>query len=278
MNLANIENILKKANIAEFRAEARFIAEVVSMMPIEKLLLEDDIPNYNKIVEIANKRAKTKIPVQYLLNCAYFMGEKYYVDNSVLIPRDETEFLVKKCYELIKNKKQKLDILDIGVGSGCVSLELAKLLKNHELEILGVDINPKSIITALKNTQKFDLIRKVVFRKSDIFSNIYNFEKFDLIVSNPPYIPINEKNNLDIELSFEPEAALFASDNEGVEFYRKIINKAHNYLKKDGFLVFELGIGQKDIVYSLLEQNFCEIDYLSDLAGIERVIWAKLKD
>ncbi len=278
MNLANIENILKKANIAEFRAEARFIAEVVSMMPIEKLLLEDDIPNYNKIVEIANKRAKTKIPVQYLLNCAYFMGEKYYVDNSVLIPRDETEFLVRKCYELIKNKKQKLDILDIGVGSGCVSLELAKLLKNHELEILGVDINPKSIITALKNTQKFDLIRKVVFRKSDIFSNIYNFEKFDLIVSNPPYIPINEKNNLDIELSFEPEAALFASDNEGVEFYRKIINKAHNYLKKDGFLVFELGIGQKDIVYSLLEQNFCEIDYLSDLAGIERVIWAKLKD
>lgn len=278
MNLANIENILKKANIAEFRAEARFIAEVVSMMPIEKLLLEDDIPNYNKIVEIANKRAKTKIPVQYLLNCAYFMGEKYYVDNSVLIPRDETEFLVRKCYELIKNKKQKLNILDIGVGSGCVSLELAKLLKNHELEILGVDINPKSIITALKNTQKFDLIRKVVFRKSDIFSNIYNFEKFDLIVSNPPYIPINEKNNLDIELSFEPEAALFASDNEGVEFYRKIINKAHNYLKKDGFLVFELGIGQKDIVYSLLEQNFCEIDYLSDLAGIERVIWAKLKD
>ncbi len=278
MNLAGIENILKNGGIEEYKTEAKLIAQIISDLSLSELFLLDKHPKEDKMIEIAKKRAKTRTPIQYLLNCAYFMGQKYYVDENVLIPRDETEFLVRKSYELVKNKIGLLNILDIGSGSGCISLELAKLLKDKNIEILGVDISPQAIITALKNTQKFDLIRKVIYRKSDIFSNIYKEEKFDLIISNPPYIPIKEKNNLDYELKFEPDCALFASDNEGVEFYRRIIDDAPKHLKKDGFLIFELGVNQVDLVFELLKKDFFEIDYLSDLAGIERVIWGRIKN
>ena len=272
-----IENILKQGGIEEYQAEAKLIVLEKSGLSLEEILLGKEISSKDEIIMFANKRVETKKPIQYLLGSAYFMGEKYIVDESVLIPRDETEILVNKAYELLKNKTEKLDILDIGVGSGCISCALAKKLKNKQIEILGVDISLDAIKIALENINKLDLIRKVILRKSDVYSKIRDCEKFDLIISNPPYIPIKEKDNLQNEVQkFEPHLALFAQDENGIEFYEKIINNAKKFLKKDGFIAFELGISQSNLVKELLQKEFKNIEIIKDLQGIERVITAQI--
>ena len=271
------EKILKDAKIEEYKAEGKMIVLGVSNLTMEEILLLDEIPNKEKILEIARKRATTKAPLQHILGYCYFMGEKYKVNKNVLIPRDETEILVEKAYNLIKNKNEKINILDIGIGSGCISCALAKKLQNHDIEILGVDISLEALEIALENINNLNLVRKVIIRKSDIFSKIRDFEKFDLIVSNPPYIPLSQKDSLESTVKdFEPHLALFSDDEKGINFYKKIIQNAKNYLKKDGFLAFELGINQStEVKELLLNQGFKNIEIEKDLAGIERVILAK---
>ena len=279
MNLVKkIEEILKNGGIEEYKQEADLIIQEISGLDKAKLLICDDIPNADKIEEIAKKRATSKAPIQHILGYSYFMGEKYIVNKNVLIPRDETEILVLKCYELLQNKTEKIHILDIGLGSGCISCALAKKLKDKNIEILGVDISLEALEIAIENINKLDLVRKVIIRKSDLFSKIRDIEKFDLIVSNPPYIPKKEENNLQKEVrDFEPKEALYASDEDGIEFYKKIIATAPNFLKKEGYLAFELGIEQYKKVQELMEKNFKDIKIYKDLAGIERVITGKIK-
>jgi len=271
------EKILFEANIEEYKQEAKIIIKEISNLPIEELIIK----NYqgldeNKILNVANIRAKTKKPLAYILGCSYFMGEKYIVNENVLIPRDETEILVRSACELIKNKTEKIYILDLGTGSGCISCALAKLLKDKDIEILSVDISLEAIETALKNIENLGLIRKIIVRKSDIFSKIRDVEKFDLIISNPPYIPSVEKETLQKEVLFEPPGALFSPDEDGVWFYQKIILDAPKFLKKDGFVAFELGINQSGKVKNFLQKDFNNIQIAKDLAGIERVITAKI--
>ena len=276
--LKTIENILKQGEIEEYQAEAKMIVLELSNCTLEEILLGKKIENEDKIIALANKRVETKAPIQHLLGFSYFMGEKYIVNNNVLIPRDETEILVNKAHELIKNKQEKIDILDIGVGSGCISCALAKKLKDKQIEILGVDISLEALEVAIENINKLDLVRKVILRKSDIYSKIRDCEKFDLIVSNPPYIPIKERDNLQNEVkNFDPDLALFAPDEKGIEFYASIIKDAPKCLKQNGFVAFELGINQASLVSDLLEENFKNIEITRDLAGIERVITAQLR-
>ena len=250
----------------------------LSQIKLEDIILGAEIENKEKMFKIANIRAKTKIPIQHLLGFAYFMGEKYIVNENVLIPRDETELLVNKSFELLKNKKGKINILDIGTGSGCISIELAKKLKEKDVEILAVDISSSAIIVALENANKFNVVRKVIFRKSDIYSKIRPTEKFDLIVSNPPYIPINQRNGLQDEVkNHDPDIALFAYDDEGIQNYKKIAKDAKNYMKSGGYLAFELGENQSILVKEILkESGFENIEIFKDLAGKNRVITAKI--
>ena len=276
--IKTVENILKQGEIEEYQAEAKLIVLELSGLKLEEILLGKEIENKDKILELAQKRAQTKAPIQHLLGCANFMGEKYLVNENVLIPRDETEILVNSAYNLIKNINSKIDILDIGVGSGCISCALAKKLKDKNIEILGVDISLEALVIAIENINKLDLVRKVILRKSDVYSKIRECEKFDLIVSNPPYIPICEKEKLQDEVkNFDPELALFAPDEKGVVFYSRIIEGALNSLKPNGFLAMELGINQADLVKNMLEKDFKNIEIIKDLAGIERVILAQLK-
>lgn len=276
--IKKVENILKEAGIEEYQKEAQIITTEISGLSLEDIILNKPINNEDKIIEIATKRALDRIPVQHLIGYSYFMGEKYKVNKDVLIPRDETEILVETSYNLIKDCKNKIDILDIGVGSGCISCALAKKLENKDVEILGVDISSDAIITALDNVNSLNLERKVILRKSDLFSKIRNNEKFDLIISNPPYIPTNQKNELQYEVkNFEPELALFTKDIDGIEFYEKIIKNAPKFLKRDGFIAFEAGINQAQKIRELLKKDFKDIQIIPDLAGIERVILAKLK-
>lgn len=273
-----VENILKEGGIEEYSKEAKMIVLELGNCSYEDILLGGEISNKDKILEIANARISTKAPIQHLLGFSYFMGEKYIVNKDVLIPRDETEILVREAFELIKNNENKIDILDIGVGSGCISCALAKKLKDKEIEILGVDTSLEAIKVAIENINKLDLVRKVILRKSDVYSKIRDCEKFDLIVSNPPYIPIKERENLQFEVkNFDPDLALFAQDEKGVEFYAQIIEGAPKCLKQNGFIAFELGQGQANIVSKMLEKDFKNIKIIPDLAGIERVITAQLK-
>ncbi len=272
-----VEKILQEAKIEEYKKEAKLIILETSKQTIEEIIITSKVNNEEEILKKASLRAETKKPVQYILGCQDFMGDRYIVNENVLIPRDETEILVNCAYNLIKDKNEKIDILDIGTGSGCISCALAKKLINKNIEILAVDKSIEALEVAIENISKLDLIRKIIIRKSDLFSKIRDFEKFNLIISNPPYIPKSQKNNLQKELEFEPYDALFTDDEEGVEFYQKIINQAPAYLKKGGYLAFEVGINQYKSIISMFEEGFQDIEIIKDLAGIERVICAKLK-
>ncbi len=227
-----------------------------------------------KIVEKkARLRANTKMPIQYIIGEADFMGEKFIVNKSVLIPRDETELLVRKSIEIIENNGFK-SVLDMCTGSGCIACMIAELTS---ATVIGVDISFEALETAICNMEKMKLFNKALFRKSDLFSNINKDEKFDIIVSNPPYIPQKLKKTIQKEVSFEPEIALYTNDESGLEFYVKIIKNSKDFLNKGGYLLFELGIGESEQVKDIFKEfNYTDIEIIKDLANIDRVICARL--
>ena len=272
--ISEIVKILKDANIDESEAKAKIILRELANLSTEDIFLGKEIKNKDEIFDFVVKLAKTGAPLQHLLGYWYFMGEKFIVTPDTLIPREETEFLVNCAIEKInKIKKETVQILDIGTGSGCIACMIAK--NEPQAEVLGVDVSSDALQVALENAQKLDLIKKVVFRKSDIFSALREGETFDIIVSNPPYISENDYNNLDkVVKDFEPKSALLADDN-GLEFYKKIICNAKKYLNKGGYLIFECGQNQADEICKLFEKNnFIPSDVICDMAGIKRVVGA----
>ncbi len=215
-------------------------------------------------------RIKDRTPIQYIIGEAWFMGEYFKVTPDVLIPRDETEILVRQAIDLIREHNLKT-ILDIGTGSGCIACTIAK---NTDATVLGVDISSDALRVALDNVTKLRINNRAVFRKSDLFEKVREDEKFDIIVSNPPYIPFGTE--LDTEVQHEPKIALFAEEN-GLQIYRKIIEKAPEYLTKSGYLMFEVGINEAAQVKSLMKKDFCEIIVTKDLACIDRTVIGRLK-
>ena len=167
-------------------------------------------------------------------------------------------------------------MLDIGTGSGCIACMIAR---NTNAQVLGLDISTEALQVALDNAMSLELINKAIFRKSDIFSSIdyIHGEKFDLIVSNPPYIPKHIKPSLQTEVrDYEPELALFTEDEYGIENYEKIISQAKNYLKPGGETIFELGANQSQLVSDLfLYHGFGDIELYKDVSGNDRVICAR---
>lgn len=220
--------------------------------------------------EKAEKRANTKLPIQYIIGEAYFMGEFFKVTPDVLIPRDETEILVRKAMEFILQEDLK-EVLDIGTGSGCIACTIAH---KTDATVLGVDISSDALRVALDNVTRLGINNRAVFRKSDLFSKVREEEKFDMIISNPPYIPLG--TILSDEVNYEPRIALFADEN-GLRFYREIVEQAPEFLKPNGRLLFELGIGESNAVKSFMEKDFKDIIVEKDLAGIDRIIYGTLK-
>lgn len=227
-----------------------------------RVLTSEELELLEQKVDI---RVSTKMPVQYIIGEAWFMGEYFKVSPDVLIPRDETEMLVTKAIELIKENNFE-DVLDIGTGSGCIACTIAK---QTNATVLGVDISTDALRIALDNVTRLGINNRAIFRKSDLFNKVREGEVFDLIISNPPYIPIGTE--LSKEVKHEPELALFAEE-EGLYFYRKIIELAPLYLNDNGYLMFELGLGEVKAVKRFLEKDFKNIEIIQDLAGIERVI------
>ena len=220
-----------------------------------------------KELEEIIKKVKQGYPLQYAIGYWQFYDLLLKVDKRALIPRFETEIIVDY---IIKADFKKESILDIGTGSGAIALSLANNLKKSK--VTGIDISLDALDLSREN-KKYTKIENVKFLYSDIFSNIN--KKYDLIVSNPPYIGIDEYNNLDSKLYYEPENALLADDN-GLYFYKKIIRQANNYIHDGGLLVFEIGYNQKDSVTELLiESNFKNIKSIKDFNNFDRFIIAQ---
>lgn len=276
MTIQDIVKILTDSGIEpnEANIEVKMLIEHFANYSVKDIIMGKklDADKLNIVKEKAELRAKTRKPIQHIIGFADFMGEKFIVNPSVLIPRDETEILVRKAIEIINKNKFKT-ALDVGTGSGCIACMIAK---HTDCQIIGLDISTDALNTALDNASRLNLFNKAIFRKSDIFSNVKPGESFDIIVSNPPYIPPSQKENIQKEVSFDPEIALYTKDDKGIEFYEKIINDAPKILNENGYLLFELGIGQAELVKNLMNNKFSEIEIIKDLAGIERVICGRL--
>lgn len=273
MSIQEILKILTDSGIEpnEANTEVKMLLEHFANYGVKDIVMGNKLTDEKlRIVkEKAELRAKTRQPIQHIIGFADFMGEKFIVNQSVLIPRDETEILVRKAIEIINENNFKM-ALDVGTGSGCIACMVAKYT---DCQIIGLDISSDALNTALDNASKLNLFNKAIFRKSDVFSNIKDGEKFDIIISNPPYIPPLEKENIQKEVKFDPELALYTTDEKGLEFYEKITKNAPKILNSKGYLLFELGIGQSSDVKSIMEKSgFSNIEIIKDLAGIDRVI------
>lgn len=274
MNIPELTEILINAGIEENEAkkEIKMLLEHFCNLTEKDIILGKKVSKeeFNILKENILYRIESKTPIQYIIGEAWFMNNFFKVTPDVLIPRDETEILVRKAIEIV-NTESFEDVLDIGTGSGCIACTIAK---NTNATVLGVDISSDALRIALDNVTKLGINNKAVFRKSNLFEKIREGETFDLIVSNPPYIPIGTQ--LSPEVMKEPTNALFAEEN-GLYYYRKIIEDAPKYLNSNGYLMFELGINESDSVKTMMQKDFFEIEIIPDLAKIDRVILGKLK-
>lgn len=215
---------------------------------------------------------KTGKPMSYIFNEKEFMGINFYVDERVLIPRPETEELVEFIIGFIEEsyKDENIQVLDIGTGSGAIALVLGKTFKG--IEVLGVDVSKEALEVARENLNRLEA-SNVSFKRSDLFENIGRGEKFSIIVSNPPYIRKDVVRNLQKDVKdFEPGLALDGGE-DGLDFYRRIINRSKSYLEKEGMLLFEIGYDQGSEVKALMEEEgYKNVQIAKDLQGLDRIV------
>ena len=224
--------------------------------------------NEEKYFSLIEKHIKKDMPLSHLVGSEYFYDRKFKVTKDVLSPRMETEELIYKVIEYVKtSNKNNLKILDLCTGSGIIAITLKKELDRITIDVVASDISEEAIEVAKENAQSHDATIK--FIKSDIFNNID--DKFDIIVSNPPYIDRkDEVTMLDNVLKYDPHLALFAEE-EGLYFYRKIIEQAKDYLKENGVMFFEIGYDQKDKIIQLADMNEYSAKVYKDINGRDRM-------
>ena len=218
------------------------------------------------------KRAEG-IPLQYITKNQEFMGLTFYVDERVLIPRQDTETLIELLIE--KNQKEHFKKgVDIGTGSGCISISLARYIP--DLEMTAVDLSPDALEVAKKNVKFHELTERISFLQSDVLDAYDKNDKVDLVVSNPPYISEVDCRSLMTEvISHEPRMAL-TDEGDGLSFYKRITKDAKEILKPNGIIAYEIGYDQGKAVSTILEEaGYIEIEVHQDLAGKDRVVIAR---
>ena len=229
-------------------------------------------------MEKIRKRAQ-HIPLQHLTHQGYFMGYEFFVNENVLVPRQDTEVLVEEALSLIKEKEVP-QILDMCTGSGCILLSI--LLEREDALGTGVDLSEKALSVAEKNRETYHLETRAELIKSDMFQSGYfegKKESFDIIVSNPPYIPTEEIEKLQAEVRFHDPFMALDGKEDGLYFYRIIAKNAGEYLKPGGFLACEIGCDQGEDVKKMFEScGFSDVKVIKDLAGLDRVVSGKLLD
>lgn len=228
-------------------------------------------------VSLALKRRISGEPLQYILGVTEFMGFEFRVNKNVLIPRPETELLVEKAVTYAaKSESQKVrNILDLGTGSGCIAISLAKLIPDSS--ITAVDICGEALLVAKENAILNKVADRIKFIKSDLFSsNELRDFSYELIISNPPYICTQEISALQPEVRFEPRIALDGGI-DGLDFYRRLADKSALYLRKEGLLIMEMGFGQSDAIKNIFEncEDFKIMEIEEDYNNIERIMVLK---
>ena len=272
---------LEKKGIESPRLNAELLlAEVLNLKRMElylqfdRPLSEEEKNAYRTFLKLRGE----KKPLQQILGHTEFMGEMFIVSSDVLIPRPETELLVEKIANDFPNFTGK--ILDIGTGSGNIAIMLAKLLP--DAEIFALDISPKALEIAQENEMKILSENKINFSRADVFSDeiFSNGEnnKFEIIVSNPPYISKEEFEKLQAEVKdYEPRTAL-TDERDGLSFYERIAELGTQLLVPNGKIYFELGAGLSEKVKEILTRNnYATIEIIKDYAGIDRIIKAERK-
>ena len=272
------KNALSKNNIEDnviiTRKLLAFVLGVEKQYLVIHLADELNAEDYIKFKENINKLINGK-PLQYITNNQEFMGLNFFVNENVLIPQPDTEIIVeetlKKSKELLL-KNVKINILDLCTGSGAIAVSLSSFL-GDEAEVFASDISTKALEVAKNNNEKNNT--NVRFIESNLFENIQE-QKFNIIVSNPPYIRSNVINNLPKQVQNEPHLALDGGE-DGLKFYKKIIEQACNYIE-NGYLILEIGYDQKEDVENLLKENknYSEIKTIQDFSGNDRCSIAKV--
>ena len=234
----------------------------------DNLALELTEEDEQKYFQLINKHIKDDTPLSHLVGFEYFYDRKFKVTSDVLSPRMETEELVYKVIDYIrKNNLTNIKILDLCTGSGIIGITLKKELEEFDVKILASDISSRALTVAKENASSLEV--DISFAESDLFSNIQ--DKFDIIVSNPPYIAHDDKKTIkENVLNYDPHLALFA-DEEGMYFYRNIIEKSRPYLNEKGIMFFEIGYDQKEKIITLGENNKFETVVYKDINGRDRI-------
>lgn len=280
------ESRLQEAGILEAASDAWILFENVFHMNRSGFFLEkrteigkEEQPKALRYDQYIEERCSHK-PVQYITGVWTFMGLEFEVNEHVLIPRFDTECLVEETVRIIRQfrrngqEQEEIRVLDLCTGSGCIAVSIKKICTDCKIDMSASDISKNALDTARRNADRQNVEVDVIH--SDLFEHIGSDSKFDVIVSNPPYIRTGDILSLMPEVrDFEPLTAL-DGDSDGLRFYRRIIEEGKAYLKIGGALLFEIGCDQGAEVRSLLEeQGYSEIQVLKDLAGLDRVITAR---
>ena len=269
--------MLKNENIDAPKNKARMLLQATMKKTRESLMIYDtkEVTPEERDKYIKNvKRLIMGEPLQYITGRQEFMKLNYLVTKDVLIPRPDTEILVEEVIKIAENISNPV-ILDLCTGSGAIAVSLAKYLP--QTEITAIDISNDALKIAKKNAVSNNVENQITFISSDMFTNL-NEEKFDIIVSNPPYIKTNVIKELDIQVKNEPYIALDGGE-DGLDFYKKIINESYQYLKCNGYLCLEIGFDQKFDVIELIEnaEKFEGTYSKKDLFDNDRIIITRMR-
>lgn len=273
--LQSLQERFKEAGIEEDRSDAWILFSAASGLDRGSYILEqrEEMPEEKRLrlENFAEKRLQ-RIPVQHILGEQEFFGLPFYVNEDVLIPRQDTEILVEKALEKIKNGDR---ILDLCTGSGCILISLLHEAGQKGMRIrgLGLDLSEKALAIAEKNAERNSVIFCSEWIKSDMFEKVEG--KYDMILSNPPYIPTAEIEKLMPEVKDHDPRMALDGDRDGLKFYRILAKEAPAFLKEGGSIFLEIGAEQAEDVSALLAENaFKEVKVVKDLAGLDRVVCA----
>ena len=268
--------VLKLEKISTPKLKARLLLQYVLKKPRQYLIVYDnqkltekEEQDYLKYIELL----KQGEPIEHITHQKEFMKLNFYVDENVLIPRQDTEVLVEEVMKIAKKIRAK-KILDLCTGSGAIAVSLAKYLEN--IQLTALDISGKALDIAIANAKNNHVQDKITFVESNLFQNLGQ-EKYDMIVSNPPYIRRKEIETLDKEVRKEPKIALDGGE-DGLDFYREIIDRGYEYLKYGGYICLEIGYDQKEEVTQIIKNKKQYIDTYckKDLYDNDRVIVTRL--
>lgn len=277
--------VLRNAEIEEAALDAWLLLEYASGKNRAYYYAHTDEktdPETEKIYsELCRKRA-ARIPLQHLTHSAWFMGHEFYVDGRVLIPRQDTETLAEEALRILKGKEEP-EILDMCTGSGCLLLSI--LAEYPKARGVGADISEDALSVAKENAGRLQTGERAVFVKSDLFSGEYfrqnggkKIQEYDMLISNPPYIPTAEIHKLMDEVRFYDPFSALDGKEDGLYFYRRITEEAADHLKPGGWLLYEIGCNQGTAVSELLRKaDFCRVAVRKDLAGLDRVVLGQKK-